>query len=104
MMAVEKQLQFREHIKKKCKPWDSNIEFAMPGKLALYRDYKPMVVAEYTSAGKKRAKKSVEVRSQHHIFLSPLAWTETAEASGFRNGSDQGAVNRFAGLRIHRAC
>jgi hypothetical protein len=37
-MAVEKQLQFREHIKKYCRPWDSKFEFTMPGKLTLYRD------------------------------------------------------------------
>jgi hypothetical protein len=38
----------------------------------------------------------LEVRSHRHIFLA-----KTAKASGFRNGSDQGAVNRarnrFAG-------
>jgi hypothetical protein len=35
--------------------------------------------------------KANEVRSTHHIFLPPLVWAKTAEASGFRNGSDQGA-------------
>jgi hypothetical protein len=40
--------------------------------------------------GRKGAMKANEVRSQDHIFLSPLVWAKTAEAPGFRNGSDQG--------------
>jgi hypothetical protein len=62
-------LQFRERIKGNHRPWDSKIEFTMPGELALYRDYKPMDVTEYGSAaGRKGARKANEVRSQHHIF------------------------------------
>jgi hypothetical protein len=65
-MAVENQLQFREHMRNKCKSWDSNIEFTMPGKLTLYQDYKPTDgVAEYASAaGKQGGRKANEVRSR----------------------------------------
>jgi hypothetical protein len=35
-------------------------------------------------------KKSVEMRSQHHIFSSPFAWAKTAEASGLGAGNFEG--------------
>jgi hypothetical protein len=41
-------------------------------------------------------KKSVEVRTQHHIISSPFAWAKTAEASGL-------GVERFEGYNLGRS-
>jgi hypothetical protein len=57
-MPAEKQQQFRADIKANSKPWESEIEFTMPGELKLYRDYELTDESEVASAaGKKGGKK-----------------------------------------------
>jgi hypothetical protein len=61
-MSAKKQLQFRADIKANRKPWDSKVEFAMPGELKLYRDYELAGVSEHSSAaGKKGGKKGGKI-------------------------------------------
>ena len=49
-MPAEKQQQFRADIKANSKPWESEIEFTMPGELKLYRDYELTDESEVASA------------------------------------------------------
>jgi hypothetical protein len=67
-MPAKKQLQFRANIKANRKPWDSKVEFTMPGELKLYRDYKLTDVSEYASAsGKKDAKPETKERLNYAL-------------------------------------
>jgi hypothetical protein len=77
-MPAEKQQQFRADIRVNNKPWDSEIEFTMPGELKLYRDYKLTDVSEYASAaGKKGGKKGgktdakPETKKANNYALNP---------------------------------
>jgi hypothetical protein len=66
-MPAKKQVQFRAGIKANRKPWDSKVEFTMPGELKLYRDYELTgeSESEYASAaGKKGAKKGGKIGSK----------------------------------------
>ena len=77
-MPAEKQQQFRADIKANSKPWESEIEFTMPGKLKLYRDYELTDVSEVASAaGKKGGKKGgaidakPETKKANNYALNP---------------------------------
>jgi hypothetical protein len=77
-MPAKKQLQFRAAIKATRKPWDSKVEFTMPGEVKLYRDYELTDVSEVASAvGKKGGKKGgatdalPETKKANNYALNP---------------------------------
>jgi hypothetical protein len=69
-MPAEKQQQFRADIKANSKPWESEIEFAMPGELKLYRDYKLTDEPEYASESDKKDA-TPETKKANNFALNP---------------------------------